>query len=833
MNKSLKKTGIKAIAILLVVTTFATLLPTRMVIWAEDSTVPQIETPANDSVILPEETASNNMIDALFEDTSLRNSNSKTLRLSDGTYTLGSYGFNIHFQTSDGFVEYDNTLVRKGDSFTPTLSDIELAFDFECPAYSIGFDGVSASFELIHDNLQLSEAQISELPKQEYATRTAELFAIPNAKSQLVYSNILSGVSLSYLIYGRNVKENIILETLPEDTAFRFAVTTNCELYIDEEGCIHLGEGTIPHAFMYDARGDVSDSVEYTLEQTEYGYILTVTPDREWLENAEREYPVVIDPTLITDSPTHGDVSDAYVREGIPNFNSNYYYLMHVGNASLDSELLKMRSFFRVNNLPELPKASRILSAIVSLQQAGNGYWYSFSSSSSSYLTVVAKEVTSSWAENTLTWNNQPSFSDTVIDYSVSASDTAEIYLNFDVTSCMQRWYEDSSTNYGIVLQSATESLDGFTTFISADDVIFSTTNPSFYITYYDTKGLESRWAFAVQDAGTAGTVYVNLYNGRPVVTGPGLSTQDEILPLSVYPVYNGYLSGLQFTPSTTDKNAPITADFNATVGYGFKLSCWESVTYKSISGENYYCYNDSDGTELYFRDYGVLGFLSEDGYDMSLTIDSNSSDSRFVISDSSGNEKHFNSAGRIRYIKDEYGNRRSFNYDSGNHLTSISFQSKTMSAAEQQLTLSYNSGNAIKKITNAKDTSIYVEFYYSSTYNGTVSQNNTGYLRKIQYSNGDFAEYLYDENDELYLIRQGNGSAYGTYARLYFGNGGRVSELHQYGSDASLGNKCTFEYEHKKAVVRYAGEDDIHGNTDDLLSVYLLTTTGIPSAVI
>jgi hypothetical protein len=59
------------------------------------------------------------------------------------------------------------------------------------------------------------------------------------------------------------------------------------------------------------------------------------------------------------------------------------------------------------------------------------------------------------------------------------------------------------------------------------------------------------------------------------------------------------------------------------------------------------------------------------------------------------------------------------------------------------------------------------------------------------------------------------------------------VSELHQYGSDASLGNKCTFEYEHKKAVVRYAGEDDIHGNTDDLLSVYLLTTTGIPSAVI
>ncbi len=823
--------GSKLIALTLVVTIFATLLPSRMVFWAEDGQAPQFANPEYDTGSMTdtftEEQSPDNVIDALFEDTDLRTSNSKTLRLNDGTYTLGSYGFNIHFQTADGFAEYDNTLVRKGDSLSPLFSDVDLAFAIDRPSYTIGFDGVNASFEFINDNLQFSEVQISDLPKQEYGTKSAELFAVPNAKSQLTYTNVLDGVSFSYLLYGRNVKESIILESLPENAVFRFAVTTDAELYIDDEGSIHLGEAIIPHAYMYDAKGNVSDNVTYTFEQTESGLILTVIPDRDWLEDEDRTFPVVIDPTIITDSPTHGDVSDAYIREALPDFNSNYYYLMHAGNASNDNQMHKLRSFLRINNLPVLPKASRVLSAIVSLQQAENGYWYSYNSTYSSYLTVTAKEVTSSWTESTLTWNNQPSFSDKVIDYVVSNSLTAERYLNFDITSCMQKWYETPSSNYGIVFQTTTEEYDGFTTFISTDDIIFSETNPSFYITYYDTKGLESRWAYAAENVGTAGTVYVNLYNGKHVLAGPGLSTQDEILPISVYPVYNGYLSGLQFTPGTTNKNAPITANFNATAGYGFKLSCWESLTFKTISGVNYYCYNDADGTELYFREYPGLGYLSEDGYDISLSVNSSSTSSRYIISDSDGNEKHFNSSGRIKYIKDGYGNQKSFNYDTSGCLSSISFKSQSMASFETQLTFTYNSGNALKSITNAKDTSVYLDFYYSSTRSGTVSQDNTGYLRKVQYSNGDFAEYQYDSNNNLYRIRQGNGSTYGAYARLFFGTDGRVSELHQYSSNGYLGNKASFEYDHKKTVIRTAGKDDIHGNSDDLLSVYLFDNYG------
>ena len=133
MNQNSKNKGIKMIAILLVITIIATLLPMRVVVRAELLTNPQAVTPEYDPIEFTdfptqEGELSNNKIDALFEDTDLRTSNSKTLRLNDGTYTLGSYGFNIHFQTSDGFVEYDNTLIRKDGFYSPTVSTVGAPF---------------------------------------------------------------------------------------------------------------------------------------------------------------------------------------------------------------------------------------------------------------------------------------------------------------------------------------------------------------------------------------------------------------------------------------------------------------------------------------------------------------------------------------------------------------------------------------------------------------------------------------------------------------------------------------------------------------------------------
>ena len=830
--------GLKLIALTLVVTIFTTLLPSHMSFWAENSSASQALMPSDDSITIPaeltEEPSANN-IDALFEDVTLRTPNSKTLRQNDGTYKLGTYNFEVHFPTSEGYAEYDNTLIFKDGKYSPTLSDASISFSDDKAEYTISFGDTDILFSLINKNQKEPTVEIGELPKADYPTKAAQLFSIPNAKAEINYKNVLDGVTFSYLIYGKNIKENIILESIPEDVEFKFLINTEADVLIDDEGNIRIGETVIPHAFMTDSAGALSDAVDYELIQTEEGVILSIIPDREWLENEARVYPVVIDPTLHNDNPSTSLLKDAYVKEGAPNYISGYDSLLHVGNDATDPDMLKLRTYVKFQNLSQLniPAASRILQATVSLQQTNNGAWYSYSPASVDYLIITAKRVTSSWSDTSITWNNQPSFDNTVLDYSVATTATAGIYLVFDITSCMQDWYKDSSTNYGIVLQTSDESSNGHVGFISVNDTTFSQTDPIYDITYYDTKGLDSRWSYLTQDVGTAGTLYVNLYNGQPVLTGPSMDTQDALLPYSVYPVFNGYLAGKQFEPDNSnspDLNAPITADFNATVGKGFKLSCWESVTTKQISDETYYCLNDADGTELFFRYYEDCGaFLSEDGFDMKLTIGV-SYGSHYIITDSSGNVKYYDGDGRIRCIYDESGNKKFFNYNASDRLESISFLSASMDRNYEdpdiELSFSYNSSGGLKKITNARDTSLYMQFYYSATYNGAISQNNTGFLRKITYSSGDYAEYQYTSGGQLEYIRQGKNTTAGTYVKNTYSNGS-VSAVSEYSSSGSLGSKFSISYESKKTTVRTSGQDDIFNNSDDLFNVFLFDNYG------
>ena len=833
MISNYKPVGLKLIAFLLVVTLFTTLIPSGMVFGAENGTslkhLPISSGSDRASTDFTESNFSDDTIDALFEDVSLRTPNSKTLRQNDGTYKLGTYSFEVHFPTSEGYVEYDNTLILKDGRYSPMKSDADIIFSDNKPEYSVSFGGTDVSFSLVNKDQNKPAVKIADLPKLDYSTKNAQLFSIPKAKAQIEYKDVFDGVTFSYLIYGKNIKESIVLESMPKETVFRFLLKTEAEIYIDEDGNLQIGKSVIPHAFMTDSAGKLSDAVDYDLSFTEEGTVLSIVPNREWLEDKSRVYPVVIDPTLHNDSPSTSTIKDAYVKQGNPTYISGYDSLLHVGNNATDSSMLKLRTYIRFQNLPVLPQSSRILNASLSLQQTNNNAWYSYAPASVDHLIITAKRVTSSWTDTGINWNNQPSFDDVITDYSVAATSTAGLYLVFDITSCMQDWYKNSSANHGIVLQTSDESSNGHVSFISVNDVSFSKTDPIYDITYYDTKGIDSRWSYISQDVGTAGTLHVNLYNGQPVLTGPSMETQDALLPYSVYPVYNGYMSGKQFKPAggnNPDLNAPITADFNATVGKGFKLSCWESIVPGEISDETYYCLNDADGTELYFRYYEDCGaFLSEDGFDMKLTFGV-TYESHYIVSDSSGNGKCFDGGGRIKCISDESGNRKRFIYENG-RLRSIEFESVSMSVGDTQIIFEYdtNSG-ALTRVKNAKDTSVYADYFYSETYNGNISQNSKGFLRKICYSSGDYVEYQYASDGKLYRISQGKNTTPGTYAVITYSDG-RVSDVSEYTASGLLGGKFSVSYESKKTTVRTAGSDDVFNNSDDLLSVFLFDNYG------
>lgn len=143
-----------------------------------------------------------------------------------------------------------------------------------------------------------------------------------NINSSAVYENIEKDTDLEYRLFGNNLKENIIVREKSADYRYLFALKTeglkirlsedneSLELYTEstkDDGTVEQKiEFTIPAPFMYDANGESSDDVYYELEPSENGnYAFAVVASDEWINAAERAFPVTIDPQIVTDSGSY------------------------------------------------------------------------------------------------------------------------------------------------------------------------------------------------------------------------------------------------------------------------------------------------------------------------------------------------------------------------------------------------------------------------------------------------------------------------------------------------------------------------------------------------
>ena len=94
-------------------------------------------------------------------------------------------------------------------------------------------------------------------------------------------------------------------------------------------------------------------------------------------------------------------------------------------------------------------------------------------------------QITESWEENKITWNNQPDYLPSP-ESTITVSVGATTWLSWDITSLLQGWLDGSIVNYGVVLKDTDEPLgDTFIRCYSSDYI----TNPSLYpkleIIYY------------------------------------------------------------------------------------------------------------------------------------------------------------------------------------------------------------------------------------------------------------------------------------------------------------------------------------------------------------
>lgn len=686
---------------------------------------------------------------ALGEDISKRTENAKYIRMSDGSYYVAMYNNAVHYQDENGdWQDIDNTLSGSSASDSDDIAGVATnkgkhAVKFANNSNSsklvaIKQDKYKISFNLVGANNNKAATVTNPAAHSEDATELEKITVLNKMISSVKYADILDGVDLEYVVSGNDVKENIIVKEKAEAYAYQFDMKLNkLVAETQADGTIALKDDksgevvyTIDIPYMFDANGEYSKAVTYTLERIKNKeYRITVTADAEWINADGRAFPVTIDPSVEAGKSV---AVDTYVRQVNPssNYRSVVASLVGFENTNACYYYWKLENI----NLPSIPENSVITNATISLYQTFLN--------SSSPIKVGVYEVNSSWTDS-ITWNTKPSANSTMIDYQQVSSSTTNDWSTWDITRVVKNWYY-GDTNNGIMFRmipnTGTSGVTSTVTFATANR---SGYEPTFTVTYRNAVGLEGYYTYHNQSIGRAGTGYINDYTSDLTLVRNDLTADSEITPFNLAHIYNDAYSASYFTSTGTDINT--VAFSNMSFGRGWKLNVQETIVQKVLGSTTYYVYNDSDGTEHYFKSENGT-YIDEDGLGLTLTV----SGTTYTLEDKQGNQKIF-SNGILTKIRDENGNAINMVYENS-QLKRITRTNKN--AVEETLaSLAYN-GSLLQSITDA---------YERVT---TFSYDSNNCLIKITSPDSTTVEYTYDSSDNYRLTSAKDNEA--QYAVTY-----------------------------------------------------------------
>ncbi|MFR5631463.1 MAG: DNRLRE domain-containing protein [Monoglobales bacterium] len=122
------------------------------------------------------------------------------------------------------------------------------------------------------------------------------------ADNAVRYSNVFANVDVQYTVLGDSVKEDVILLERQERNRFSYKLKSDTLRFHRDGDAVLAYEGSVDHPVfaltapvMIDAAGNRNRDIRLHYNSAEK--IVTYIADQEWLDDAERVYPVRIDPT--------------------------------------------------------------------------------------------------------------------------------------------------------------------------------------------------------------------------------------------------------------------------------------------------------------------------------------------------------------------------------------------------------------------------------------------------------------------------------------------------------------------------------------------------------
>lgn len=330
-----------------------------------------------------------------------------------------------------------------------------------------------------HERGEEPETRTFEARELEGEDADMQLRFPPQLTSEAEYTDDDLGVSLRYVLSGKDISEYVTLARYPGEGFYYVSVISwkgdieeeedGTYLFIDSQGEMAFRLG-LP--YMEDAWGEVSDSIRTTLEPAgEDKWLYTVMPDEDWMKTAA--YPVTIDPDFSANF--RSNVTDTYIDPNAVN-------TKHGTNTTLSCFVSGTMILLKIADeaFPTLSSGDAVTYAALHMAK---------SNTDSSHLNacVGGHAVTSSW-DNDTTYTNRPTYEGAVLTAGVSSK--RYTYTAFDITNLVRDWYAGTRENHVILLKCASSAS---TAFYSSES---STVNykPYFSIVYRNSTGLENTW---------------------------------------------------------------------------------------------------------------------------------------------------------------------------------------------------------------------------------------------------------------------------------------------------------------------------------------------------
>lgn len=279
------------------------------------------------------------------------------------------------------------------------------------------------------------------------------------------YSNPWPGADVTYRLMGSGIKLDIVLRDASAPASFTFDLVErgNVTPVLTGDGGVWFqgadGQmvGRIHPPTVKDAAGAEGP---VRLVWADAAGTVTLEVDQAWLADPARVWPVTVDPTTTTIQPDAAAGKDACYREEEPTINFGTSNLLeHIGPGYYAGNFYERESVAQFD-LSSIPSGATIISAVLSLKlyQTNGGYGTN---------SIGAYGITTSWAENTVTWNSKPS-------KDAAATATTNVppsgvgnWYDWTITSLVQAWHSGTRSNYGVLLK--VDSGNNYSYFYSSD----------------------------------------------------------------------------------------------------------------------------------------------------------------------------------------------------------------------------------------------------------------------------------------------------------------------------------------------------------------------------